>query len=53
MTYYPKVTNTDTGKSMVMTFPTFTKKRTALEWANEFMKVQNNAKVVIIGEHEK
>lgn len=53
MKYYAKHTNTNTNKTKVFTTPVWTKKTTALKWANEFMKVQPNAKVVIVSEFEK
>lgn len=52
MKYYAKHTNTETGKTMVFTTHVWTKKTTALKWANDFMKAQPNAKVVIISECE-
>lgn len=38
MKYRIKTTNTETGKSMIMDFPTFTNKRKAEEWVKEFDK---------------
>ena len=52
MKYYAKHTNTETGKTMVFTTHVWTKKTTALKWANDFMKAQPNVKVVIISEYE-
>lgn len=38
MKYYIKVTNTETGKSMVMSIPVFTSRKKAQEFADEFVK---------------
>ena len=53
MKYYAKMTNMETGKTGIFPSPNWTKKSAALNWANEFMKLQKNAKVVIVAEHEK
>lgn len=38
MKYYIKATNTETGKTMIMTTPVFTSKKKAQEFADKFAK---------------
>lgn len=47
MYYRVKLTNTKTNESR-LTLLTFTSKKKATEWANEFQKDQPNSKVEVI-----
>lgn len=55
MKYYIKATNTETGKTMIMSIPVFTSRKKAQAFADNFAKslLRPAGRLTVINEYEK